>query len=62
LRFSGAAAASLRICSECGAPLQIGVAARDIVGYRLHDPQDPPNDAPIAVQVALPLPGPLVRP
>jgi hypothetical protein len=56
LRFSRAAAAHLTNCPECGARLQAGLAAAEILGYRLYDGVDSPSERPIAVEVALPLP------
>jgi hypothetical protein len=56
LRFTRAATAHLTTCPECGAPLPVGIAARDAVGYKLYDIRDSAGEFPVAQAVALPEP------
>ena len=60
LRFTGAAAARLRACPECGGPPQSVPSAEHVLGFRLW--VDAGVDAPIAVAVAVSLPDPGVNP
>jgi hypothetical protein len=56
LRFSRAAAAHLTKCPECGTTLRAGLAARDMMGYRLFDERDSTSELLKAIAVALPTP------
>jgi transcription initiation factor IIE alpha subunit len=56
LRFSRAAAAHLTNCPECGTALQVDLAARDTMGYRLFDEWDSTSELLKAIAVALPTP------
>jgi hypothetical protein len=58
LRFAGAATASLEDCPNCAGALVPVLSAADALGYRLFDAVDAPPALPMAVEVAIPLPGP----
>lgn len=56
LRFTQVAAAHLTTCPECGAPLVLGLTARDAVGFQLQDTRDSLSDLAVAMEMALPEP------
>ena len=57
LRFTGAAAAHLVACPQCGAPPQPVPSAEHMLGYRLADATPEHGDhTAIAVAVARPVP------
>jgi predicted component of type VI protein secretion system len=58
LRFSAAAASTFTTCPECGRELQAVASAEALVGYRRFDMVGPESALPMAVEVALPVPGP----
>jgi hypothetical protein len=58
LRFAGAATALLETCPRCAGDLAPVGSAADTLGYRLFDAADAPPVLPMAVDAAIPLPGP----
>jgi hypothetical protein len=56
LRFTGAAAAHLTACPECGEPLQALAGPEGALGFRLFRLEDAPHPLPEAVAVSLPIP------
>jgi hypothetical protein len=58
LRFGGAAAATLASCPECGRALEDPGTAAASMGFRLFAPVEPAPAVPMAVEAALPIPGP----
>jgi hypothetical protein len=58
LRFGGAAAATLASCPECGRPLEDPGSAAASMGFRLFGAADLDPASPMAVEAALPIPGP----
>jgi hypothetical protein len=61
LRFTPVAAASLSTCPSCDGPLQAIVSAEQVLGFRLVTAEEGAAAAPIAVAVALPIPGPTLQ-
>jgi predicted nucleic acid-binding Zn-ribbon protein len=55
LRFTGAAAAILTTCPDCGRELQAVPSAEATLGYRLFEPFEPERALPMAGEVALPI-------
>jgi hypothetical protein len=53
LRFTGAAAAHLTACPECGGPPQSVPSAEHVLGFRLWVDADSIDAPPIAVAVAV---------
>jgi hypothetical protein len=56
LRFTGAVAARLLDCPDCGEPLQPVVSAQRVLGFRLLCDDDRCESLPVALAVALPIP------
>jgi hypothetical protein len=58
LRFTSAAAASLRTCPACGQVLESAPSAQAALGYRLFDFAEPLPELPMAGEAALPVDAP----
>jgi hypothetical protein len=57
LRFTPAVAAHLDACPGCGEPPLLIDRVEELVGLRLVTPDDLMEPAPVAVAVAVPVPG-----
>ena len=62
LRFTGAAAAYLVACPQCGELLQPIPSAEAIIGFRRFADDEFPDAVPEAVAIALPSPDPDANP
>jgi hypothetical protein len=56
LRFTGAAAAYLAACPECGRPPQAILDAQGVVGFKLFVVEGVPQERPEALALAVPFP------
>jgi hypothetical protein len=62
LRFGPAVTAQLKVCPQCGAPVQALPALAGAVGFRLFRLEDlPATPMPEAISVSLPVPDPTAR-
>jgi hypothetical protein len=57
LRFSPAAAAYLVACPNCGDPPQPIASLKDVLGFRLFEPEEAIPALPQALAISLSLPG-----
>jgi hypothetical protein len=57
LRFPSASAATLTTCPCCAGDLREVTSAGATLGFRLFEAVEPPLELPLAVELALPLPG-----
>ena len=58
LRFTGPATALLESCPRCAGAVVPVISAAETLGYRLSDGSDVSPVLPMAVDAAIPLPGP----